>query len=109
MRTTISVPDDVFEKAERLAERTDKSRSQLYTEAMREHLARHDPGSVTERLNEVVDELSPGEDPLVDGTSRSARTEPRPVGRAKGKFTVPDELFEPLPEDLVAAFEGRGE
>lgn len=37
------------------------------------------------------------------------RTEPRPVGRAKGRFTVPDDFFEPLPEDLVAAFEGRGE
>lgn len=36
------------------------------------------------------------------------RTEPRPVGLAKGRFTVPDEFFEPLPEELVAAFEGRG-
>ena len=26
-----------------------------------------------------------------------------------GRLTVPDEFFEPLPEDLVAAFEGRGE
>jgi hypothetical protein len=109
MKTTISVPDEVFEKAERLAARTDKSRSQLYTEAMREYLARQDPGSVTERLNELVDELSTAEDPLVGETSRSARPEPRPVGRAKGRLTVPDELFEPLPEDLVAAFEGRGE
>lgn len=109
MKTTISVPDDVFEKAERLAERTGKSRSQLYTEAMREYLTRQDPRSVTERLDELVDDLSPAADPLVGETSRSARTEPRPVGRAKGRLTVPDELFEPLPEDLVAAFEGRGE
>jgi hypothetical protein len=109
MKTTISVPDDVFEKAERLAARTDKSRSQLYTEAMREYLTGHDPDSVTERLNELVDDLSPAEDRFVAETSRSARTEPRPVGRAKGRLTVPDELFEPLPEDLVAAFERRGE
>jgi hypothetical protein len=109
MKTTISVPDDVFEKAERLAARTGKSRSQLYIEAMREYLARHDPDSVTERLNELVDELSPAEDRFVAETSSSARTEPRPVGRAKGRLTVPDEFFEPLPEDLVAAFEGRGE
>jgi hypothetical protein len=109
MKTTISVPEDVFEKAERLAARTDKSRSQLFTEAMREYLARHDPDSVTERLNELVDELSPAEDPFVGEMSHSARTEPRPVGRAKGRFTVPDEFFEPLPDDLVAASEGRGE
>ena len=37
------------------------------------------------------------------------RTEPRPAGLAKGRFTVPDEFFEPLPDDLLDAFEGRGE
>lgn len=37
------------------------------------------------------------------------RTEPRPVGLARGRFTVPDEFFEPLPDDLVEAFEGRAE
>ena len=36
------------------------------------------------------------------------RTKPRPVGLAKGRFTVPDEFFEPLPTELVEAFEGRG-
>ena len=30
----------------------------------------------------------------------------RPIGLAKG-FTVPPSFFEPLPEDLLAAFEGR--
>jgi len=71
MKTAISVPDDVFEESERLAARTDKSRSQLYTEAMREYLARHDPDSVTERLNELVADLSPAEDRFVAETSRS--------------------------------------
>lgn len=36
------------------------------------------------------------------------RKEPRPVGLAKGRFTVPDEFFAPLPAELVDAFEGRG-
>jgi predicted transcriptional regulator len=71
MKTAISIPDDVFEEAERLAARTDKSRSQLYTEAMREYLARHDPDAVTERLDEVVDELAPAEDRFVAETTRS--------------------------------------
>ncbi len=38
---------------------------------------------------------------------RQARTERRPVGLAKGRFEVPPEFFEPLPEELLAAFEGE--
>lgn len=37
------------------------------------------------------------------------RKTPRPIGLAKGEFTVPDSFFEPLPDDLLALFEGRGE
>jgi len=70
-KTAISVPDEVFEEAERLFARLAKSRSQLFTDAMREYLARHDPESVTERLNEVVDDLSPTEDRFVTATARS--------------------------------------
>ena len=35
------------------------------------------------------------------------RTEPRKLGLAKGEFEVTDAFFEPLPEELLAAFEGR--
>ena len=31
---------------------------------------------------------------------------PRPIGLAKGKFTVPRSFFEPLPEELLRTFEG---
>lgn len=71
MKTAISIPDDVFEESERLAARTEKGRSQLYTEAMREYLARHDPDPITERLDELVDDLSPGDDRFVAETTRS--------------------------------------
>jgi antitoxin (DNA-binding transcriptional repressor) of toxin-antitoxin stability system len=36
----------------------------------------------------------------------AARTEPRPVGLAKGRLVVSDAFFEPLPASVVAAFEG---
>lgn len=39
---------------------------------------------------------------------RSVRTEPRPVGLAKGLFAVPASFFEPLPDELLGAFEGDG-
>ncbi len=35
------------------------------------------------------------------------QTEPRKLGFAKGQFEVTDAFFEPLPEDILAAFEGR--
>ena len=31
----------------------------------------------------------------------------RPVGLAKGKFRVPPRFFDPLPDDLLAAFHGN--
>ena len=30
----------------------------------------------------------------------------RPIGLCEGQFTVPDSFFDPLPDDLQAAFEG---
>jgi antitoxin (DNA-binding transcriptional repressor) of toxin-antitoxin stability system len=31
----------------------------------------------------------------------------RPIGLAKGTFEVPRKFFSPLPDDLLAAFEGK--
>ena len=35
------------------------------------------------------------------------RATPRPLGTAKGAVKVPSEFFEPLPENLLRAFEGE--
>jgi prevent-host-death family protein len=32
---------------------------------------------------------------------------PRSLGFAKGEFTIPDSFFDPLPEELIKAFEGE--
>jgi predicted transcriptional regulator len=65
MKTAISVPDDVFEAAERLARRLGKSRSELYSTAIASYLERHRQDGVTERLNEVY---GPGKEQAdVDG------------------------------------------
>ena len=34
---------------------------------------------------------------------------PRPIGLAKGKVIIHPSFFDPLPDDLIAAFERRGE
>ena len=36
-----------------------------------------------------------------------SRQQPRPIGLAKGLFTVPGEFFEPLPTAVVEEFEGQ--
>ena len=38
---------------------------------------------------------------------KPARTERRPIGLAKGRFEVPPEFFDPLPDHLLDAFEGK--
>ena len=55
MKTAVSIPDDVFEEAERLAMDLQTSRSQLYSRALQEFVARHAPDRLTEAMNRVVD------------------------------------------------------
>jgi len=71
MKTAISLPKDVFEKAERLALKARKSRSQVYCEALREYVARHSPDDVTDALNRAMEQIGQTEDKFV--TSASAR------------------------------------
>jgi predicted transcriptional regulator len=53
MKTAVSIPDEIYQDAERLAKRLNKPRSQIYADALREYLARHDPDAITAALNEV--------------------------------------------------------
>jgi len=56
MKTAISIPDAVFAEADKLAKRLKKSRSQLYSEAVADYVARHDPDEITESWNRVCDD-----------------------------------------------------
>ena len=53
MKTAISIPDKVFEAAERAAAKLGMSRSELYVSAVREYIERHGREGITEELNEV--------------------------------------------------------
>jgi metal-responsive CopG/Arc/MetJ family transcriptional regulator len=57
MRTAVSIPDEVFEGAERLARRTKKSRSQLFSDTVREYVSRPAPEHVTGAMDRVCAEL----------------------------------------------------
>jgi metal-responsive CopG/Arc/MetJ family transcriptional regulator len=70
MKTAVSVPDDVFERAERLARRERRSRSEVYSAALREYVARHDPDEVTVAIDAAIDALGDAAD--ADGFVRRA-------------------------------------
>jgi metal-responsive CopG/Arc/MetJ family transcriptional regulator len=75
MKTAVSLPDRVYQEAERYARRARKSRSQLYAEALSEYLARHAPDEVTEGMNAVVDQLGDARpDPFVSRAGRRVLT-----------------------------------
>ena len=71
MKTAISIPDRIFERGEKLARRLSKTRSQLYSEAVDEYVTRHDPDTVTARLNAVLDSLNESDDRFVTDTANS--------------------------------------
>jgi metal-responsive CopG/Arc/MetJ family transcriptional regulator len=70
MKTAVSIPDEVYHGAERLARRARKSRSRLYGDALREYLARHAPDEVTEAMNRAVAEVGEPTDPFVAAAAR---------------------------------------
>jgi hypothetical protein len=57
MKPAVFIPDEVFEAAERLAAELQISRSQLYTRALAELLARHAPERLTEAMDLVIQEV----------------------------------------------------
>jgi metal-responsive CopG/Arc/MetJ family transcriptional regulator len=57
MKTAVSIPDEVFAEAERLVSELKTSRSQLYSRALREFMAKHAPDRLTEAMDRVVDEV----------------------------------------------------
>jgi metal-responsive CopG/Arc/MetJ family transcriptional regulator len=72
MKTAVSIPDTVFEEAERLASELQTSRSQLYSRALQEFVARHAPDRLTEAMNRVVDEVGSEIDEFSQRASRRA-------------------------------------
>ena len=53
MKVAISVPDPIFEAAERLAKQRRIPRSRLFAEALEEYVSRHGSDVVTAKLDEI--------------------------------------------------------
>jgi metal-responsive CopG/Arc/MetJ family transcriptional regulator len=70
MKTAISLPDEVYAGAERLARKLRKSRSQLYAEAVAEYVARHDPEAVSDAMNRICEEIGTQVDRGISAAAR---------------------------------------
>ena len=70
MKTAISIPDDVFADAERLARTLNESRSRLYSRAVKEFVARHSPDRITSALDEVCSGVDRSNDDFSGAVAR---------------------------------------
>lgn len=66
MKTAISIPDEVFDEAERAAKRLGVSRSELYANAVRNYLDRHRDENITEELNQLYGDIDSSLPPELD-------------------------------------------
>ncbi len=57
-----------------------------------------------EKIEQLIKEI---EQRLLNETTQTAVKKQRPIGLAKEQFKVPPTFFEPLPNNLMDAFEGH--
>lgn len=75
VKTAISIPDPLFDAAERLAKRLGLTRSGLYAKAVAEFVAAHRES----RVRQALDELYGKEDSRLDPSWAEAQAETAPV------------------------------
>jgi metal-responsive CopG/Arc/MetJ family transcriptional regulator len=73
MKTAISIPDDLFEAADRVAKRLGLSRSEFYQRALAKYLESHSNTAITAQLNTVYSAEDPGHvDPVLGAIQRGS-------------------------------------
>ncbi len=75
MKTAVSVPNEVYQQAEDLARLTGRSRSEIYSTALRHYLVQHQAAPVTEAMDRVLAEIDPEPDPFLDAVARETLVE----------------------------------
>jgi hypothetical protein len=63
-----------------------------------------DHGHILTKGAETLPEKASG---LLTIPPPAPRSQLRPIGLARGRFTVPDDFNAPLPEDVLQTFEGK--
>lgn len=72
MKTAISLPDETFERAERVASELGMTRSELYSRALSRYLDELDRSSLTARINAAI-ARSGEDDEMVEAATRAGR------------------------------------
>jgi hypothetical protein len=80
VKTAISLPDPLFEEAERVAARLGLSRSELYARAIARFVREQSGDAITEAINRVVQKIPPALDPVL------ARLQAASIGADEGGF-----------------------
>lgn len=65
MKTSISLRDDLFQAAERLAASLGMTRSEFYAKALAEYVRLHDDNNVTNELNAVYADVDSSVDDVL--------------------------------------------
>lgn len=60
MKTAISIPDDLFKTADKIAKKLGQSRSEFYSGAIREYVQKQTVSDVTQKLNDLYSRQSSG-------------------------------------------------
>jgi predicted transcriptional regulator len=71
MKIAVSIPEDVYLRAEHLARETNRSRSRLYSDALDEYLARHGTDAVTKSMNEALAGIDQSPDAFLSAANRA--------------------------------------
>jgi metal-responsive CopG/Arc/MetJ family transcriptional regulator len=72
MKTAVSIPDPVFQSAERTARRLKMSRSELYAKAVAAFVEAHRSDDVTRRLDQVYATEPSTLDPVIEAMALSS-------------------------------------
>jgi antitoxin MazE6 len=70
VKIAVSIPDGIFENVKRFACRSRRSRDEIFTAALREYIARHDPDEVTDAINRALEDVEDQRDEFVAAATR---------------------------------------
>jgi predicted transcriptional regulator len=71
MKVAVSIPDDLFGRADQLARRLGATRSQVYRDALTEYLLRREPSEITAALDKLAGEMAGEPDPWLASAATS--------------------------------------
>ena len=69
MKTAISLPDTLYEDAEKTAKSMGIPRSQLFAKALEEFIIHHKKESITEKYNEVYSQISSSDSSKIESVN----------------------------------------